>query len=192
MAFELSQVVVDGDSRSTGTWPTDAAALASTARAQPVGFPLNNLAVGGKTVATMITNDTTAADGIRRTDLPKQIAVIWGGLNDDGNGVGADYTTIHTRLATWCAARKAAGFRVVVCTEIDCQSVDGLVRWHTDYLLLNNLIRANYTTYADALADLGGDARLQDATNGTYFNADKTHLIAAGYTVVAGIVGAVL
>lgn len=45
---------------------------------------------------------------------------------------------------------------------------------------------------ADALADLGNNANLQDATNTTYFNADKVHLTTAGYNIVAGIVAAAI
>jgi hypothetical protein len=54
---------------------------------------------------------------------------------------------------------------------------------------LNTLIRGDTSKY-DRLADLGADARLQNALDTTYFNADAIHLNAAGQSVAAGIVAA--
>jgi lysophospholipase L1-like esterase len=54
---------------------------------------------------------------------------------------------------------------------------------------LNTLIKSDATLY-DSLIDLGADSRLQDATNVTYYNADKVHLTDTGYGVVAALVAA--
>ena len=54
------------------------------------------------------------------------------------------------------------------------------------------LIRANWATYADALADLGANANLQNSANLTYFNADGVHLTDAGYAVVTSIIDAAI
>lgn len=177
-------VIWEGDSRTAGTGATNInfgyAALA--------GMKLNgswrvaNIGASGQSVATMITQ-------IAAEVTPKvgsyHIAVLWGGVNDN-----TDAATMHTRISTWCATVRALGIKVMVCTEIDCQAATH-TDWHnTNYQALNALILANYATYADGVADLGADAKLQNAADTTYFNADKTHLNNAGYAVVAGIVAA--
>ncbi len=143
---------------------------------------------GGAQLSDMQSRAAANIAAYYRTGLAKNIVVIWGGLNDANNAV--DEPTTYTRLTTLCATYRAAGFKVIVCTEIDCQSIPLIaVGWHTTfYPTLNTAIRANWTTFADGLADLGGNAALQDATNVTYYNVDLTHLTTAGYAVVAGIV----
>jgi len=52
---------------------------------------------------------------------------------------------------------------------------------------LNALIRANWNSFADGLADIAADARFTDYNNTTYFNADKVHLTDAGYAAAAQV-----
>lgn len=178
-------VLVEGDSRSdTGTYP-------ELMRPSIPGFGWWEVASGGATIVTTLTGRAAAnIAAYKRSGLAKNVVVIWAGINDAN--AGTSEATFYAALVTLCQTYRAAGFKVVVCTEIDCQS-SGLnaVNWHsTMWPLFNTDIRNNWTTFADALADLGGNANLQDATNTTYFNADKTHLVAAGNTVVAGVVAA--
>lgn len=185
------RVVWEGDSRTTGTGATNSAYhYPSQAVRKLTGvWSASNVGTGGNTVATMITQISAEVAPLFSATNSKNIAVLWGGVNDN-----TDATTMHNRISSWCSTVRALGFKVVVCTEIDAQSAAHLASgWHaTNYPALNTLIRANWTSYADAIADLGANANLQDATNVTYFNADLVHLTNAGYGVVAGVVAPVV
>jgi len=179
-------LVFEGDSRTAGTGATNIgyAYPAKTVRKLTGNWKCANVGESGQSVATMITQIAAEVSPLADPGLGK-VAILWGGVNDN-----TDATTMHTRISTWCSTVRALGYKVVVCTEIDCQGA-AHADWHTtNYLALNTLIRNNYATYADGLADLGGESELQDATDTTYYNADKTHLNDTGYGVVATVVGA--
>lgn len=185
------QVLFAGDSRTgTNVTPTYSLLAMANASVTPLAYGASTWGVSGATVADLITSAPTVIDPLYTSVLGKNIVVIWGGVNDAAAGASA--ATIWSRLQTYCLARRAAGFKVILCTEIDCQSAAlDLVSWHTVlWPALLTLIRAGWASVADGLADTGANANLQDATNATYFNADKVHLTATGYGVVAGIVAA--
>lgn len=177
-----SALAFDGDSRTAAkTWPATAAAGIID------HCQLTNFGNAGDSVAAMIANAVSTVDAAIYGSKP--ICVVWGGVNDvDTNAAG-----IYARLQTYCLARRAAGWSVVVCTEIDAQdAARNAVDWHgTVYPALNTLLRNDHS-FADGFADLGAAAELQDATNGTYFNADLVHLVAGGEAVVASVVAPVL
>jgi lysophospholipase L1-like esterase len=185
-ARRLEHIVFDGDSRtSAAVYPP---AVLAALPARRLGH--SNVATGGYTTAQMVAGAAASVDPLCRTTIPSTV-VVWGGIND-GIG-GTDAATIYDRLRTYCQARKAAGWRVVCCTEIDGQSAAlNAAGWHdTIYPGLNALLRADHA-FADVLVDLAADARLRDATNTTYYNADKVHLTPAGYQVVGERVAAAI
>lgn len=189
LAHAQGFVIYDGDSRTQGTsspYPTQAAQVASLL-AKRYGFV--NLGVSGQTVLQM-SSDAASQIGALYRDYWRTIAVAWGGVND--GHAGFDAAAIWTRLQSWAAIVRGLGCKVVLCTEIDDQSTAGAaVSWHSViWPALNTMIRAGWSSIADALVDLGADSRLQDATNTTYFNADKIHLTDTGYGVVASLVAA--
>lgn len=184
-----SVVVFEGDSRTVGTGATNVATNypSQAIRKLAGSWRAANVATGGETVATMIGQVSGQVAPLFSATNQRNVAAVFGGVNDNTTAA-----TLHSRLATLCGAIRAAGFQVVVCSKIDCQS-PAHAAWHaTEYQALNALIRANYASYADAIADLGADSRLQDATNLTYYTADKTHLTSAGYGVIASIVAAAI
>lgn len=151
----------------------------------------SDLAVNGSMVSDMIVRAPTTVDPFLSGGEPTKVCVAFGGVGDGDSHTAAE---IWTRLQTYCADRKAAGEMVVLCTEIDAQDAARNANdWHgTVYPSLNILIRASGTTVADAIVDLGADARLQDATNTTYFMADKLHPNEAGSVVISELVAAVV
>jgi lysophospholipase L1-like esterase len=188
LARKSGLIIFDGDSRTIGTtspYPTQCMALTSmTAK----NYSWYNSGVSGESVNDFSANAATEVDANYRSLFgAHNICVVWGGVNDANAGASA--ATIYSRLLTYWAARRAAGFKVVACTEIDAQDAGReAVNWHsTLYPALNTLIRSDPHAY-DVLVDLGADSRLQDATNTTYFNADKVHLTDTGYSVVAALV----
>jgi lysophospholipase L1-like esterase len=148
-----------------------------------------NSGVSGQTVSDFSANAATEIDSNYRSALRRNVCVVWGGVNDANAGASA--ATIYDRLKTYWAARRAAGFKIVACTEIDAQDAGrNAVGWHsTLWPALNTLIKSDATLY-DSLVDLGADSRLQNALDTTYFNADKVHLTDTGYGVVAALVAA--
>lgn len=183
-------VVMEGDSRTVGTGATSVSTNYPSQLAGPLAgsWKMSNVAASGNTVAQMQSQIAAEVTPLYSNNRPRNIAIVWGGINDAS--AGADAATIHSRLSGWCTSVRALGYKVIICTEIDAQdAARNAVNWHTViWPALNTLINANWTTYADARADLGGNANLQDATNTTYFNADKVHLTDTGYGVAAGIV----
>ena len=180
-------VVFEGDSRTAGTGATNVAYNYPSRAARKLNgnWKCANASDSGQPLATMIAEIDSELD--QPGSYAGKVCVLWGGVNDNG-----DPATMHASISSWCSLARAKGYKVVVCTEIDCQEASH-TDWHTtNYQALNALIRANYAGYADGLADLGANANLQDATNPTYFLADKTHLTDAGYEVVAGIVAAAI
>lgn len=183
-------IVFDGDSRldySSATPCPEQVMQVAGVKALRYGF--TRTAVSGQTWSDMNGDAATEAGALYRP-FWKNVAVGWAGVNDAVGGASA--ATIWSRMQTWAATMRGLGYKVVLCTEIDGQNValNG-VSWHgTIWPALNTLIAAGWSSVADGLADLGGSASLQDATNTTYFNADKVHLTTTGYGVAAGIIAA--
>jgi hypothetical protein len=173
-------ILFEGDSRTAGTsWPFAAADGA---------YPSGLKAYGGYGVASLATsganyvviNARAAEVDARLVPGGKNVLVFWAGVNS-----GALGTLIYEDQLAYLQARKAAGWKIVWCTEIDANPAN----WHaTNWPALNTKIRAGHSV-ADVLVDLGADARLMDYTNATYFS-DGIHLTAAGYGVVKTLVQA--
>jgi lysophospholipase L1-like esterase len=179
------QLVFEGDSRTAGKEYPDRAYSEASAGTKRYGF--GNWGVAGTSLVTMISTAAARIDPLRRTG--KDICVVLGGVND----TDADAATIYSRIQTYCQARKAAGWTVIACTEIDAQDASrNAVDWHgTIYPALNTMLRNDHS-FADALIDFGADARLQNALDTTYFNVDKVHPVSAGSVVMGDIAAPVI
>lgn len=140
-------------------------------------------------VSAMITDAPTNLDPyIDATNYTKNVCVLLGGTND--LYFGADAATTITRISDFCAARQLAGWKVVVCTILPRSDGSTPGSFEADRQTVNASIRANWATYADAIADIADDARIgedNDEQNATYY-ADLVHMTPAGYAIVAGIV----
>lgn len=170
------QIVFCGDSRSEGKPHIYRAT-------EYAGFTMNcrNVAVGGYKVSDLTNIAVTKVDPFIQSSK-KNICLIWAGVNAE---LGANYVDIYNALATFCTARKAAGWTTIVCSEIDAQDANrNAINWHTImWPGLNGLLAADHS-FADYYCDLGANVNLQDANNTTYF-ADKVHLTVTGYEQVA-------
>jgi lysophospholipase L1-like esterase len=114
------------------------------------------------------------------------IMIVWLGTNDIAL-LSVTANDCYNALVTYCQARQADGWTVIVLTMIPRSDRD-VITARNDY---NTLIRENYESFASALADVGGDSRIgvDGASNQlTYFTSDKVHLNSAGYAIVAEIV----
>jgi hypothetical protein len=178
----------DGDSLTVGfnvTPPWTDALVA----ALPGYSTYYNIAVSGQPLSTLNANSPAKIDHLYDESVPG-IVCIWCGINDIV--AGADAATTYSRLVTYCQGRQAAGYQVVVSTLLPCTSASAIgVGYNAKRNTVNASIRANWATFADALADVAADTRIGDDADSddlVYFNADKTHLNATGYAIVSGIV----
>lgn len=188
-------VVCDGNSRTYGVgathgvndYPTQLEALL------PAAWNVTNIGVGGENIDNMVAR-AAATDALLTSDAAANILIAWEACNqykDHRTAVGAAGAAgVHASLAAYCAARKAAGWTVVVCTEITAQSEATRPSFDAFRDEFNELMRVNYPAYAHALIDLAADTRIgtltaaQALADTTYF-FDGTHLKPAGYAVVA-------
>ena len=140
----------------------------------------------GRTLSQMITETPVFSDLLYfKNASPRNIFIVWEVTNQLTQKQSADGA--YDLLKKYCLARKAIGFKVVVCTCITRgDTIYG--GFQIDRAYVNNLIKANYLTFADYIVDLDADTRLQNFNNATYFNADKIHLTDAGYQVVSDLI----
>jgi lysophospholipase L1-like esterase len=174
-------IVCDGDSITFNGNPTYPEQLKYQQPSQ-----IFNVAVPGQTLATMLANAPANVD----TKLPPNtpgIVVIWGGTNDIGQGTSVSDT--YATLVSYCQARRAAGWKVVVVTML---SRTGFDQQHDQY---DALIRAGWTGFADSLADVAANSTLGAdgaSTNTTYFNGGIHPTQLAYDTIIVPIINAAL
>lgn len=139
---------------------------------------IRNVARSGATLSDMTADAADQVDNEFNSDKTN-ILVFYGGINNFGLDSEA---TIEAAIQTYCEDRKTANpnLQICICTFADA------VSYTTKVNNVNTWLRANYTDFADYIADLNGP--LNDHTNLTYYDADGLHMTTAGYTIIAGIV----
>jgi lysophospholipase L1-like esterase len=182
-------IVFDGDSITAG-FPDHPnyydLALISVGGA----YKARNVAIPGQQLTAMASAAASRVDAYRDPAVAKNVLVIWGGTNDIASGTLTGAQT-HTALSSYCTARRAAGWKVVVVTMLPRSYAGDVGATETERTAYNTAIRANWATYADALADVAANTTIGDAgdeLNATNYQSDHAHLKTAGATIVAGIV----
>lgn len=140
----------------------------------------------GRYLSQMIAESPTCADMMQNKAGVRKVALVWETTNTLMNTTST--ATTLSQLQTYCLARKAAGFSVLVGTCLN--RGDGYANFNTDRQTVNTSILANFATYADGVVDFAAVPELQTITNTTYFNADQIHLTDAGYQKAADTVTA--
>lgn len=176
-------LVYEGDSQSYDpNYPAQVSAHLSAPAVRA------NVSTGGQTLAQMITDGPTQVDALFRSANMHNVCVIWGGTND--MFFGASGATAYSRIVTYCQARRAAGFGVVVLTALPRSDSGTPGGYEAERLAFNASVRSNWATFADALSDIALDSRIGDAgdeTNATYFQGDLVHLNSTGTQIAADI-----
>jgi lysophospholipase L1-like esterase len=179
-------VLFDGNSltRDVGvvnTYPAQTMALLGLA-------PASYVNLGIPAFTTPLMSARAAVDARFSIDHQRLIDVAWEGRNDIVLN-GASAATAYANLVSYCQARRAAGLRVVIVTLLPSTAgVPGT--YEADRQTVNGLLRANWPAFADALADVGNDPVIGQATspnNLTYYT-DGIHMTETGYGIVASIV----
>lgn len=186
-------IVGDGDSLTRGQGSTGGtngylvqmAVLLGDGLAGSDGWTVTNKGVDGQTLLDMAADAATDIDTLYDPDRDHNILCAWGGAND--HYAGASAATIYSRLVSYCQARQAAGWKVVVLTMPSSSDYDA------KRSAVNDSIRANWRSFADALADQAADSRIgPDGSYGNpYYNGDP-HLNDDGYGITAHYVAAAI
>jgi lysophospholipase L1-like esterase len=187
------QIIFDGNSLTAGQdsttgndYPSQVLALLGS------GWTGQNFGVSGQTTTQMSSDAATQIDPLYSTAtyLDNWLAA-WEVTND--LYFGASATTAYNNYVSYCQARRAAGWKVIAVTVLPRSNSGTPSSFETDRQTCNTNIRANWSTFADVIADVAADARIGDAgdeTNPTYYyisgTADtRVHLVDAGYAIIA-------
>jgi lysophospholipase L1-like esterase len=192
----LSQIIFLGDSLTAGVNATYQNQYATYVMSSLSGsYNWRNFGIGGDTIANMITRGTNTIDPlINLWAATPKVCVIWGGRNDIANASSA--ATVYGNLQTIGAARKAAGWKVIMLTPIVGVDITAGAKETARASVRASLLADAPTarsgnvfsgaTYADFTVDVAAEVHLQDYTNATYFAGDEVHLTDAGYEIVGG------
>lgn len=182
------QMIFDGDSLTTGyACINNANYPGQTWGLLGKDWKFYCLPVAGQTLVNMQNDAATEVDPLYDESLSENILVCWAGVLD--LYYGADVSTTMTRLETYCKARRAAGWKVVV---LNCLPSD-FITSASSRAAVNEGIANNWIYFADALANIAGDSRIGDDgdnLNPVYFNNSDgvhTHMTPAGFAIVANI-----
>ncbi len=176
-------VVVAGDSISAGNgstfnrnWPNLAwSGLKKTVRMVNLGVPF-------QATPAMAAQYAAAVSPLYNASNTKNILAVLQGSND--LATGGTPAQAYTDISNYCTTARTTGFKVVVATMLPRTGIT-----EADRITLNANIRANWATFADALADVGNDPTMGVAgaqNNATYYDPDHIHPTSTGYAIIAG------
>ena len=152
------------------------------------------VATGGASLAFIGSIAAAWVDPVYDATATLNVNLIWAGTNDLAGGeTGA---AVWASLQSYCNARRAAGWdKIIVLTALPRSAVGDNAGHEALRQAFNTLVRTNYASIADGLADVAADSRIGDdgdELDTTYYDADRVHLNTAGHAVVAGIVQPIL
>jgi hypothetical protein len=189
--FEPGVVVWDGGSIVGGygaapgmEYPTQSIRL--------VPHPVSNVVSWSPVakLADMLDQAPVEVDARYRVDADANVCVVMAGAADIV--AGREPTMIHDDLRLYCLARRAAGFRVVMVTLLPRSEP---AHFEAGRQVVNELVRQNWSLYADGLADIAEDGRIGDAFDDldlAYYAPGALHPNDAGYSVMAVVTAPVL
>lgn len=173
----FGNLVADGDSLTFGAGVPVAYPPQLTPKVKSVVlgmiWGITNSGVNGQFLSTMVANAAANIDPLYDPNVRNNVVIIWGGINDLASSVTP--ATCYTNLQTYCAARHAVGWKVLVVTLPSNKFVDN-TRGQ-----LNTLLRSNHS-FADGLVDFIGSPldTVGGWSNTTWFQSDGIHPNEAG------------
>lgn len=179
-------IICDGNSLTFGTggtlpYPTQLQTSLGT------GVNVVNIGVSGQNTDNMIADAATQVDAVYyNVDNCSNILIAWEQTNQIGNTSDTS-AVIYQKILDYCLTRRNRGFKVIVMTCIARASFTTGSAQEIRRLESNQLIRDNWSNFASAIVDLALQPEFDLPTktsNLTYYNADGTHLVNAGYTKV--------
>ncbi|MEI7425019.1 MAG: GDSL-type esterase/lipase family protein, partial [Candidatus Staskawiczbacteria bacterium] len=162
----LPSLIFDGDSLTSGNGADGGYDYPSQVQRQYNGITtVKNFGVPSQTLQAMLTTALTRIDPEYQASRPENILTIWGGTNDlyFGSGNESDITNTYNNLVSYVNDRKTIGYKVIVNTILPRSGYatpDTYFEAHRQ--AYNTLIRNNWKTFADAIADVASDSRIGD------------------------------
>lgn len=187
----LPRIIFDGNSLSAlsdSGGATNRYMYQTGRKLLPDLYECKYVASGGRTTANMIADAATRVDAFYDAARPSNIVVAWEITND--LFFGASAATAYNNIVTYCQGRQAEGFQVVVLSVLPRSGLGVPDTFEASRQTINTNLRANWESFADALADIGADETIgvAGADLDTTFYIDGVHMTDAGYGLVAEIV----
>ena len=118
------------------------------------------------------------------------MCLVQAGGGDFRQGLTA--AVVYDALRTYCLARRAAGFRVLVLTVLPSNRPE---TFEAGRLAFDAMLRDGWDEFADGLVDVAADHRIGDTgdeMDGQFYLEDQLHLTSAGNAVMASVAAPVL
>lgn len=183
----IGNIVCDGDSIMAGQGVGSNAVFAAKNMGIPNAIALlqqdhevYNIAVASQRISNLVTNFAGLALTRYKQETVRNFYCMNIGTNDTAAGVSA--ASLYASVVAHCGTARAAGFKVIINTQTPRN--DGLSAVRDAY---NALIRANWTQFADGLADLAVVPELADNTDLLYYDSDQLHFNSYGSQVAGQV-----
>ena len=183
-----ASVVWEGDSQSAAAAGVVTTADVAMQQLDEVAYA-RTFATGGAVLDTLIAR-APAVDAAL-VDFPgtRNVLVAWAGSND--LGFGADPAAVHQKYRDYAAARRQAGWTVVVLTALPRSFATDVPGYEQRRQAFNELVRSSWQGYADLFVDVGADPEIgapgaQD--DPAFYAPDLAHLNDEGRTRAAELV----
>lgn len=143
----------------------------------PTRYDYAKAGISHTTASTLVSQAPKTVDPFYSPARSKNIVVMWEGQSDLYQGV--DVEAAYTSLVNFSKARKAFGWKVVILT-LPPRALDNLdvvparAHYEADRQTINTRLRANWSGYADALADVAANPEIGPAE--TLQNGDVYHV----------------
>lgn len=185
-------IVVDGNSLAVGYWSNNKTTMWDGVKGVTGTTPQDmvNVATSGLETLSMSSRAPSTVDNLLNLSVPskRRVLIVWEITNDLSN-LTQTSSAAYANIKSYCQARKAAGWKVIVCTCLPRTQAGINTNFESYRVAVNNLITTNAVSegWADAVANIGGDATIGStgaSDNTTYFN-DKTHMTSAGHLIAS-------
>jgi lysophospholipase L1-like esterase len=151
-----------------------------------------NLGVSSRTAAEL--QAKAAAWAAQAKGPMLNVATVFAGTNDLSANATASQT--YSNIVSLCQAWQVAGFKVIVLTVLPRAAAIGNytpATFETARQSVNTSIRSNWPSFANGIADVGGDPTIgvtAALTDTNLFDSSQVHPTAGGHAYIAGIVAA--
>lgn len=179
------KAVIDGDSLSTATDSIDNGYAEQMIASLGAEWYDENYGVAGQHLSDCVADFASQIAPTYDYKKHFNILCIWAGTNDIQSGDSA--ATVYAAMQTYCAAARAAGFKVFCASMMTRSDVTVGNGREAVRLAYNALMTAGASGFSDGYVDIDTNPHLTNNADGTYFHADGIHLIAAGYAQVAAM-----
>lgn len=180
----ISLVICDGNSLTYGSSIEKPEQDSYPAVLGGMGFNVRNFGVPGQTSEEMLID---ASSQIDRLYQPSAMVIYWEGVNSFTRSKH-NAEKAYSALSQYIGDRKKRGFKTAVVTMLpDEKPAHVAMNVEAFQKAYNDLVRLN-SAEADLAIDLTLDIRLNNPADKRYFAADRVHLTAEGYKVVAEVI----